>query len=358
MDGGGTGGSWRRRTLRAFARAGLALAAIVILTAAAGGAAAGERIPITIYTAIENEQIAAIDAGLRRAVPEVEPLWTRGSTGVITDRLLAEAAQPQADLVFGLAASSLTLLKQAGLLAAYEPPGAGGLRSLFRDPTPPHAWTGMDAYLGAICFNAGRAAAAGLLPPQLWRELLAPGLKGQIAMPNPNLSGTGFLLVAGWLQSMGEAGGWAYMDALDQNVSAYLPSGSAPCYAAARGEVIAGLSFDMRAATEKANGAPIDIIVPVDGVGWEQEAVAILGSTRHRALAQRIVDWAASREANEIYARSFAVVADPDVSNPHSIYPPHAEARMIRNDLAWGAANRARILREWTRRYGAKARPG
>ena len=353
MTGGLEGGRRLRGLLCAlaglFSKAGMTWA---------GAAAAGERTPITIYTAIETEQIAWIDAGLRRALPEIEPLWIRGSTGVITDRLLAEAEQPQADIAFGLAASSLVILKQAGLLAAYEPPGAAQLRAFFRDPTPPYAWTGMDAYLGAICFNSGRAAAAGLLPPQLWRELLTPGLEGQVAMPNPNLSGTGFLLVAGWLQSMGEAAGWAYMDALDRNVSAYLPSGSAPCHAAARGEVIAGLSFDMRAATEKANGAPVDIIVLVDGVGWEQEAVAILRTTPHLDLARRVVDWAASREAHEIYARSFAVVAYPDVSSPLSIYPPHAEARMIRNDRAWEAANRARILREWTRRYGAKARPG
>ncbi|WP_336489927.1 extracellular solute-binding protein [Methylobacterium nigriterrae] len=344
-----------RKALRRALR--LLLVSASLAAPLAPAARAGERVPVTIYTAIENEQIAWIDAALRRAVPEAEPVWVRGSTGVITDRLLAERDRPQADLAFGIAASSLTLLKRAGLLDAYRPAGADALRSFFQDPSAPYSWTGMDAYLGAICFNGGLAAARGLLTPQLWRELLAPGLNGQIAMPDPNRSGTGFLLVAGWLQSMGEAPAWAFMDALDRNVSAYLLSGSAPCRAAARGEAVAGLSFDMRAAAEKAAGAPIEIIVPVDGVGWEQEAVAILASARQPEIARRIVDWAASREANEIYARSFAVVAYPDVSTPNALYPAHAEARMIRNDIAWEAANRARILAEWTRRYGAKVRP-
>ena len=43
-------------------------------------------------------------------------------TGVITARFLAEKAAPKADIVLGLAASSLLLFNQQGLLEAYQPP--------------------------------------------------------------------------------------------------------------------------------------------------------------------------------------------------------------------------------------------
>ncbi|MGU3540510.1 extracellular solute-binding protein [Methylobacterium sp. A54F] len=351
-----TTGGWGRALLGALA--GLILAMpILAMPGLAGPLRAAERPTLTVYTAIENEQIGWIDAALARAVPEVELVWVRGSTGVITERLLAERGRPVADLALGLGASSLMVLKAEGLLAPYEPAGVAELRGFFRDPTPPYAWTGMDAYLGVICLNRDGAAARGLLTPQLWRELLAPALSGQVVMPDPTASGTGFLLVSGWLQSMGEAAGWAFMDRLHENVAAYLPSGSAPCQSASRGEAVAGLSFDMRAAAELVAGAPIEIVVPVDGVGWEQEASALLTSARHPDLARRVLDWMASREANAIYARSFAVVAHPEAATPRSGYPAHAEARMIHNDLAWAARNRARILAEWSRRYGAKARP-
>jgi iron(III) transport system substrate-binding protein len=80
----------------------------------------------------------------------------------------------------------------------------------------------------------------------------------------------------------------------------------------------------------------------------------VVAGRPHLALARRVADWAASREANALYARSYAIVAYPGVATPAPVYPPHAEARMIRNDLDWMARNRARILAEWTRRYGAK----
>ena len=75
-------------------------------------------------------------------------------------------------------------------------------------------------------------------------------------------------MVAGWLQMMGEeAEGWAFMDALHRNIAVYTHSGSAPCVQAARGERVVGISFDMRGAREKTNGAPIDVILPAEGSG-------------------------------------------------------------------------------------------
>ncbi|KMO10506.1 phosphonate ABC transporter substrate-binding protein [Methylobacterium platani JCM 14648] len=329
-----------------------ALAALALAAPATGA----ERTPLVAYTALEPEQLDPIRRAVEAAVPEAEIAWLRASTGFITDRVLAERDAPQADLLLGVAATSLLQFESAGLLDPYRPAGVEALRPFFRDPTPPYSWTGMDAYLGVICFNVEVAGRHRITRPSFWRDLLGPALRGRIVMPDPAASGTGYLLVAAWLQTLGEEAGWAYMDALHENVDAYLPSGSEPCRATAAGTYAAGLSFDMRAAAEKAGGAPIDIVVPVDGTGWETEGFAVVAGRPHLALARRVADWAASREANALYARSFAIVAYPGVSNPDPVYPLHAEARMIRSDPAWMARNRARILAEWARRYGAKVR--
>ncbi|GJD50702.1 hypothetical protein OPKNFCMD_3447 [Methylobacterium crusticola] len=329
----------------------LLLAALAL----AGPAAAAGRTRLTVYTALEPEQLDPIRSAIEAAVPEAEIAWLRASTGVLTERIVAEAGAPRADLLLGVAATSLLQFEAAGLLETYRPAGVEALRPFFRDGVPPYTWTGMDAYLGVVCFNTEGAARHRISRPSFWRDLLNPALKGQVVMPHPASSGTGYMIVAGWLQTMGEDAAWAYMDALHENVAAYVPGGSEPCREAAAGRTVAGLSFDMRAAAEKAAGAPIDIVVPVDGTGWDQEAVAVVAGRPHLALAKRVADWAVSREANALYARSFAIVAYPGVSDPAPIYPAHAEARMIRNDLAWMARNRPRILAEWRRRYDGRA---
>ncbi|MGU3537345.1 putative 2-aminoethylphosphonate ABC transporter substrate-binding protein [Methylobacterium sp. A54F] len=342
--------------MRALAFLGTALApALGLALALAGPAAAAERTKLTVYTALENDQLGPFKSAIERAVPEVEVVWVRDSTGVITARFLAEKDNPRADLVIGLAASSLLMFEKQGLLAAYQPKGADALKASFRDPTPPYSWTGMDAYLGVVCFNTAEAEKDGVKAPERWADLLQPALKGKVVMPHPASSGTGYLMVAGWLQGMGEEAGWAYMDKLHENIAAYLHSGSAPCVQAARGERVAGLSLDMRGASETTKGAPLAVIVPADGTGWDEEAMAVVATSKQPELARKVADWGATKAASELYAKSYAIVAYPGVQNTPPNYPANAEAAMIKNDLAWMADNRERILAEWSRRYESKA---
>jgi iron(III) transport system substrate-binding protein len=339
--------------MKAFARLGIAAAVI----AAATPLLAQQKTKLTVYTALENDQLGPFKASIEKAVPEVDVVWVRDSTGVITARFLAEKDNPRADVVMGIAASSLLVFDKAGLLAEYKPKGADDLKPAFRDSTGPYTWTGMDAYLGVVCFNTAEAGKDKIPTPSAWKDLLNPALKGKIVMPHPASSGTGYLMVAGWLQSMGEEAGWKFMDGLHENIAAYLHSGSAPCVQAARGERIAGLALDMRGASEKTKGAPIDVILPSDGVGWEEEAFAVVKGSKNMDLAKKVADWGTTKAANEVYAASYAIVAYPGVANVPKNYPADAEKAMIKNDLGWMADNRERILAEWSKRYESKAAP-
>jgi iron(III) transport system substrate-binding protein len=215
----------------------------------------------------------------------------------------------------------------------------------------------MDAYLGVVCFNTAEAGKDKIATPASWKDLTVPALKGKVVMPHPASSGTGYLMVAGWLQSMGEAEGWKFMDSLHENIAAYLHSGSAPCVQAARGERTAGLALDMRGTSEKTKGAPIEVVIPKEGVGWEMEATAIVKGTKALDITKKVADWGATKEASELYSKTYAIVAYPGVQNTPPNYPPNAEQAMIKNDLAWMAENRERILAEWSKRYESKAAP-
>ncbi|WP_291656055.1 putative 2-aminoethylphosphonate ABC transporter substrate-binding protein [Bosea sp. (in: a-proteobacteria)] len=333
----------------------LASCVIGAIALALPGVAHAQKTKVTVYTALENDQLAPFKASIEKAVPEVEVVWVRDSTGVITARFLAEKDNPRADMVMGLAASSLLMFEKAGLLEAYKPAGADALKPAFRDSKEPYTWTGMDAYLGVVCYNT--VEAKGVAVPGSWKDLLNPAFKGKIVMPHPASSGTGYLMVAGWLQSMGEAEGWRFMDGLHENIGAYLHSGSAPCVQAARGERTIGLALDMRAASEKSKGAPIEVVIPKEGVGWEMEASAIVKGNKNMALTKKIADWSTTKAANELYSKTYAIVAAPGVGTKPASYPVNAEAGMINNDLGWMADNRERVLAEWSKRYESKAAP-
>jgi iron(III) transport system substrate-binding protein len=312
---------------------------------------------LTVYTAVEAVDLERYKATFEAANPDITINWVRDSTGVMTAKLLAEKNNPQADVVWGLAATSLLLLKGEGMLEPYAPKGVENLDPRFVDSDSPPSWVGMDAYVAALCFNTVEAENLGLTPPTSWADLTRPEYAGHIVMPNPNSSGTGFLDVSAWIQMMGEEKAWEFMDALHENIAAYTHSGSKPCKMAAAGETVIGVSFEFPAANAIESGAPIQVIFPEEGSGWEAEATAIIAGTPNLEAAQKLLDWSITKEANEMYNVGYAVVAYPGVAKPVEHLPEDVASKMIENDFEWAANNRAAILAEWQKRYDGKSEP-
>lgn len=334
---------------------GWLLPALAASTLAVSGAAIAQKTELLVYTALETDQIKAYEQAFTKAHPDIAINWVRDSTGVITSKLLAEKANPQADLVVGVSASSLAVFDNEGMLLPYAPKGLDKISAKYRDPKNPPAWVGMDVYGSAICFNTVEAQKQGLPKPATWKDLLNPVYKGKIVMPNPASSGTGYLDVAAWIQMWGEAEAWKYMDALHQNIAQYQHSGSKPCRQAGAGEFPIGLTFEYRAVTTKKSGAPIDIIFPTEGLGWDLESSGIMKNTKKLDAAKKLMDWLATPEAMELFSKNFAVVAVPGIAKPLDYVPADYEQRLTKNDFAWSAKNRDKILAEWTKRYDAKS---
>jgi iron(III) transport system substrate-binding protein len=318
---------------------------------------AGARTTLIVYSAIEADDLKKYAARFNEDHPDIEIKWVRDSTGIVTAKLLAEKGNPQGDVIWGLAATSLMILKGEGMLQPYAPKGVERLDPQFRDRDTPPAWVGMDAWAATICFNTVEGPKKGLPKPTSWKDLVKPVYKGHVVMPNPASSGTGFLDVSSWLQLFGEAEGWKYMDALHQNIGLYTHSGSKPCTMAAAGEYPIGISFEFRAARLKKQGAPIDIVFPSEGSGWDMETTAIVKGTKNLEAARKLVDWSVSDKAMKLYSEGYAVVAVPRLSQPIEFLPANLFAHLVKNDFEWAASNRKRILDEWSKRYDAKSEP-
>ena len=338
----------RLRWMSAIAGIGLALGAAQV---------AAQKTQLNVYTALETDQIKAYEAAFNKAYPDVELKFTRDSTGVITAKILAEKANPQADIVIGTSASSMAVFALEGMLEPYAPKGLDKIPAAYRDTQNPPRWVGMDIYGAAVCFNTVEAQKQNLPKPSSWKDLTNPVYKGKIVMPNPASSGTGFLDVAGWLQMWGEADAWKFMDALHENIGVYTHSGSQPCRQAGAGEFPIGISFEYRALATKKSGAPIDIVFPSEGLGWDLEASGIVKGTKKLDAAKKLMDWLATTEAMTLFANNFAVVAMPGMSKQLEFIPADSEKRLIKNDFDWEAKNRDKILAEWTKRYNGKSLP-
>lgn len=334
-----------------FIKQAAAWVCLGLLIALSAGAA-----EITVYTALEDDELAVYTKAFAAAHPEITVNIVRDSTGIITARLLAERDNPQADLVWGTALTSLLVCDQQGMLKGYNPEGIETIKPAFKDGKNEQAhWVGIKAWMTGFVGNTYELKALGLEMPQSYADLLKPEYKGKIVMPNPASSGTGYLTVSGVLQLFGEEEGWDYLDKLHKNIAQYVHSGSKPAKLAGKGEFPIGISFAYRGFKQKAAGEPVVVALPKEGSGWDLEANALVRKPRVRAAAKTFLDWAISEEAMRLYARVYPIVgADIDVPLPEG-YPSDPVAQLIKNDFDWAAANRTRILKEWSSRYESQS---
>lgn len=329
---------------------------LMVLGLSAGGALA--KTDLLVYTAIEADELAMFKKAFESDYPDVNIKWVRDSTGIVTSKLMAEKANPKADIVWGLAATSLMMLGNEGYFQGYAPKGVEKLGKLYYDQANnPPQWIGQRAWIASVCYNTVEGAKYKLPLPTSWADLTKPVYKGHVIMPNPNSSGTGFLDVSSWMQLMGEDNAWKYMDNLHTNIARYTHSGSKPCKLAAKGEIPIGISFAYRGAKSKNAGAPLEVIAPSEGIGWDLESFAIVKNTKKLAAARKLADWSVTKKAMVIYNKEYAVVAMPGVAKPVKNFPPGILNKMIQNDFAWAAKNRVRILNKWRDKYDSKSEP-
>jgi len=338
----------RNRILLAMA------AALLAFIVSAGLSFASE---ILVYTALEDDEIPGYLENFKKIHPEIDVKIVRDSTGIVTAKLLAEKDNPQADVVWGTAATSLMLCDQAGMLEPYAPKGLDKVRAQMRDSaTPPH-WVGIKAWMTGFCVNTEEMKAQNLPMPASFADLIKAEYKGQLVMPNPASSGTGFLTVSAILQMMGEEKGWEYLDKLHENMSSYTHSGSKPCKLAGAGETAIGISFGYRGIMQKQKGEPVETVFPAEGSGWDVEANGLIKKASIKPEAKAFLDWAVSEDVMKLYAKVYPVTAyNVGVAIPEG-YPAEPEKQLIKNDFNWAAKNRARILEEWSKRYDSKSEP-
>ncbi|HIR27008.1 MAG TPA: putative 2-aminoethylphosphonate ABC transporter substrate-binding protein [Candidatus Choladousia intestinigallinarum] len=327
-------------------------------TSEGGSAQKADSGEITVYTALEDEQVSDYLAKFSETYPDITVNVVRESTGIITAKLIAEKDNPQADLVWGTAASSMMVLDDMGALEPYEPEGCDRILPQFKSDKEVPTWVGIDAWETAFVVNTEELKKLGMEPEEIksYEDLLDPRLKGQIVMSNPNSSGTGFLTVSAILQLKGKdsEAGWDYLDQLHENIAQYVHSGSKPAKMAASGECAVGISFGYAGISQRDKGAPVEVIFPEEGSGWDLEANALMKKEEINPAAYTFLDWAISDEAMDLYRVNYPIVTVENTGT-YEGYDSNPLDQLIDNDFSWAAENRENILNEWMEKYDSKS---
>ncbi|BDU51635.1 ABC transporter substrate-binding protein [Haliovirga abyssi] len=273
----------------------------------------------------------------------------RMSGGEILARIRAEKENPIADVWFGGGALTFIEADQENLLTHYLSPMRKEIISNFKDKNG--AWTGIySGYLG-IEGNKKWLAEKGLELPQTWDDLLKPEFKNNIVIAHPGSSSTAYNFVATIIQLKGEEKGMEYLKKFNQQVRQYTKSGSAPGRMVGLGEAPIAIGFLHDGIRYQKEGYK-DLIftTPKEGTGYEIGAVGIVKNSPNQAAAKKFVDWALSKQAQEI---GQTVGSYQFLTNKNATPPKEAlqlkRAKLIDYDIQWAGANRKRLIDKFSR---------
>jgi len=306
---------------------------------------------ITAYTDLEPDILNRYRTDLAEKFPDVSVQWVRESGGAITARLVAEKEHPQAEIIFGLALNGILSVDRLDMLEAFAPEEQSKNDAMLRDARERPTWVGMSVMVGAIAVNTRECERLGLPVPESWEDLTKPEYRGHIVMPNPVSSGTAYLHVTGWLQNMPEDEAWSFMERLDKNIKMYVHSGSKPAQMAAMGEIPIGISVDAYATAYVKKKAPVRIVIPRDGVGWDMIAAAVMRGGGNAETAHRLLEYAGSPDSARISLEFDYLPVNPDLDGEREAL---LRSRLLPIDSYRAAGERDRVLDEWRRRFGSK----
>jgi iron(III) transport system substrate-binding protein len=251
---------------------------------------------------------------------------------------------------------------EEGLTEAYKSPRLADLQDWAVRQAEQSNYRTVGVYAGALgySFNTAELAKRKLPEPKCWADLTQPAYKDEVQVANPNSSGTSYTMLATLVQIMGEAKAFDYLKALHKNINQYTKSGAAPARAAATGESLVGITFQHDAVIQVLGGAPVKIVSPCEGTGYEIGSMSIIKGAKNIDNAKKWYDWALSVEGQAVGAANKVSYQVP--SNKNAPVPPQAprlaDIKLINYDFAkyGSSAERKRLLERWDKEVGSIAK--
>ena len=252
----------------------LVLALIMVVALAACGKTAapaveaapadgGEKAPedytgsLVIYSPHDADPLAAGIALFNEKYPNIEVTQIAAGTGELCQRLVAEAANPQGDVLWGGGAD--TLAAYTDYFTPYVCANDDVIADAFKDADD--MWIGESPLPMVIIYNKTLIDEANV--PTTWEGLCDESLKGKIAYASPAKSGSAYTQLCTMLFSQPTVDeGWALVEKFIANLDGKIQDSSGNCHKlVASGEYAIGVTIE-KSAVLYADNPDIGFIYP------------------------------------------------------------------------------------------------
>ncbi|MGH2848931.1 MAG: extracellular solute-binding protein [Thermoleophilaceae bacterium] len=324
------------RSKRSEVLAGLGVAALLLGTA---GMAAAQEGRVSVYTAHKSEIV-------ERLIPEFEKTTglkadiVKAGSGDIINRVRAESANPQADVIWSIGAELLEA--NSDLLEAYEPEGADMIDPAFKSDS---AWIPYTGILTVVMVNTNELQPEDY--PKTWLDLADDRFEGQISSARADSSGSAYIQLATILKIYGtDEAGWDKYAEIFDNFALSESSGAVPRFVN-DAEATVGITLEDNAYLYVKGGGPVAIVYPEDGTSALADGMALVKGAPNPEAGKAFLDWALSRETQELVVQELGRRPIRTDVEPSGDLTPMSEIELIDYDIEWAAGHRDEFLEKW-----------
>ena len=277
------------------------------------------------------------------------------SSGEVLSKLRAEGGTPSADLWFGGGVDAFMSAKDDGLLEQINFDAAADLDPTYKDAD--NYWFSKGLTIVGFLVNNTLAEELEMEIPTAWADLLDEQYAGEIIMSNPAISGTNYGVVNCLLQVMGEEAGWAYFEALNENIAYYGRRGSDPKNKVIADEYAVGITFLDGTIDALLEQYDVTIVYPTDGIPYIPEGVAVFKGAENVDAAKYFVEWLYANDENlallaQLDQKSAVKVIKPSMEGVELAYSTDI---LVDMDVALFGSQREDILAKFEVLMGDKA---
>jgi iron(III) transport system substrate-binding protein len=251
---------------------------------------------LSFYTSQPDEDAQKLVDAFTEKYPDIKMEIFRSGTEEVVSKILAEneAGEVQADVLLVADAVTYENLKSEDLLLSYKSEEANEIPEAFVDKD--EMYTGTKVMATVLAVNTEKVTEL----PDSWSALTSDAAKGQAVMPSPLYSGAAAYNLG--IFTRNDEFNWEFYEGLKQNEVMITEGNGAVQQAVAAGEKSYGMIVDYLVARAKAEGSPIDLIYPNEGVPVITEPIAIMKNTKNEAAAKAFVDFVLSEEGQQLAA--------------------------------------------------------
>jgi thiamine transport system substrate-binding protein len=262
-------------------------------------------------------------------------LLQSGDAGAELNKAILTRDAPLADVLYGTDNTFLSRAVQADIFETYQSPALADIPAAFKLDDSNHA---LPVDYGDVCINYDKAyfADKNLSVPQSLEELAKPEYKGLLVVENPATSSTGLAFLLATVAHFGDSFPQYWQSLKDNGVvvvdgweTAYYTNFSG---SSGKGPQPMVVSYGTSPAAEviyaekKPEDAPTASILGPDTCFRQIEFVGILKGTKHRALAEKFVDFMLGQQFQEdVPLQMFVYPVNPNAALPEE-FTKYAQA--------------------------------